>query len=165
MLDSHVFVPNKLPYLKGNERPAVECILCAILEGNPLVTRLIVYEGEKSLITLNLYPYNPGHLMIFPKRHLLDIRQMDLHEEKEIQLLMKKSLDVLDTAYSPSGYNIGWNIGESSGASIAHIHLHIVPRYRNEIGFMDIIGGAKIMVEDPLKTRKRLTKLFKNMLK
>jgi hypothetical protein len=63
-------------------------------------------------------------------------------------------------AYSPQGYNIGWNIGDASGASISHLHMHVVPRYHRELGFIDIIGGAKIIVEDPEVTRDSLRAAF-----
>ncbi|MFW6138916.1 MAG: HIT domain-containing protein, partial [Spirochaetota bacterium] len=72
-----------------------------------------------------------------------------------------KTLDILDRLYSPCGYNIGYNIGSFAGASISHVHMHVIPRYENELGFIDIVGGAKILVEDPTKTMQRLKQAFK----
>ena len=69
-------------------------------------------------------------------------------------------MDILDKEYMPQGFNIGFNIGEASGASIAHLHRHIVPRYKNELGFIDIVGGAKIYIEDPKETVKKIKKSF-----
>jgi ATP adenylyltransferase len=98
--------------------------------------------------------------MIFPKRHVVDVRELKEGEVLEIHRLAKMSLDILDELYKPSGYNLGYNIGSFSGASIEHIHLHIVPRYRNELGFIDIIGGSKIIVEEPSLTKEKLWEAF-----
>jgi ATP adenylyltransferase len=149
----------KLNYVKG-KRPKVRCILCSIGKRSPKVKNLVVYETEGFTIALNLYPYNVGHLMIFPKRHVIDVRTLKKEEVLEIHRLAKMSLDILDELYKPSGYNLGYNIGSFSGASIEHIHLHIVPRYRNELGFIDIIGGSKIIVEEPSLTKEKLWEAF-----
>lgn len=151
----NLFVPDKLNYIKG-ERPDVKCILCSVINKNKKVVSLEIKRFEYCCVSLNLYPYNPGHLMIFPLRHIEDIRELTENEELEINKVTKLMLDVLDDVYEPGGFNLGYNINKFSGASIAHIHLHIVPRYRSEIGFMDIIGGKKIIVETPDKTLDKL---------
>jgi ATP adenylyltransferase len=150
---------NKLQYIKG-KRPMVECIFCAIINRAEEVEKLLVFEGENTVISVNKYPYNSGHLLICPKRHIIDYRELTPEEEQEIQLMLRKSLDALDTLYSPSGYNVGYNIGEFAGASLPHLHMHVIPRYPNELGFIDIVGGAKIVVEDPEQTMKNLKKAF-----
>jgi len=160
MINSNLFTVNKLAYATGN-RPEVECILCAIVDKDPKVTDLIVYEGNNALVCVNLYPYNTGHVMVFPKRHLTDIRQYNEKELLEIEDLSKRCMDALDILYKPSGFNIGYNIGNNSGASIAHLHRHVIPRYLNEIGVIDIIGGAKIIVEDPIITKNKFIEVFK----
>jgi ATP adenylyltransferase len=152
---SNFFIPSKMEYVMG-DRPDVECILCAIKEGDLRVKRLDVFRYKGFIISLNLYPYNAGHVMIFPERHIVDIRDLDDKEVLILNKLTKKCLDVLDELYSPAGYNLGYNLKDASGASIPHLHLHIVPRFKNELGFIDIIAGSKIIVEDPNVTRKRL---------
>jgi ATP adenylyltransferase len=146
---TNLFVPDKLEYIRGTKRPDVECILCAIVEGNDKVTRLEAYRSDLFVVAMNLYPYTPGHLMVFPKRHVTDPRMLTDEEVMELYKVQNLSLDVLENVYSPHGFNLGYNVGEAGGASIAHIHLHIVPRYRRELGFIDIISGAKIIIEDP----------------
>lgn len=160
MQRQNLFTPDKLPYAQG-ERPDVPCILCAVRDGDGRVRNLEIWRAKRSIITLNLYPYSPGHMMIFPKRHIKDVRSLHKVERDEIDRLVRLSLNVLDRIYSPHGYNIGYNMGEVSGASMEHLHLHIVPRYRNEIGFIDIINGTRVIVEDPLKTKARLIEAFK----
>ncbi len=143
-----LFVPAKRKYVRG-ERPRVECILCAVRQKNPAVERLILAEDRFVFITMNLFPYNPGHLMIVPNRHVVDPRQYKPAEQRAVEMWSHRLLDVLDEIYQPSGYNIGYNIGQASGASIDHVHLHIVPRFKNEVGFIDVIGGARVHVDDP----------------
>ncbi len=149
---------NKLGYLK--EKKSKRCILCAIVEGSNDVDRLIVYESEHIIVSLNLYPYNPGHLLLIPRRHLTDIRQMSVEERASMDELTRQCLDHLDKVFKPSGYNIGYNQGLAAGGSIEHLHLHIIPRYQNEIGIAELIGGKKVLVQNPLETLRLLRQEF-----
>lgn len=162
VIQSNLFVPGKMQYARGNSRPDVECILCAVVEGNDKVVRLDVYRSKLFVVALNLYPYAPGHVLVFPKRHITDLRMLNDEEVLELNKTQNLCLDILEKLYAPSGFNLGYNIGEAGGASIEHLHLHIVPRYRREMGFIDIISGTKIIIEDPkdslLKLRESFTK-------
>ncbi len=159
-VDFHnLFSVNKLQYIK-EKSTGTGCILCSIANRDTDVVNLVVAEGKKTAVCVNRFPYNSGHLLIFPKRHITDYRDFLEEEELEINKFLRASLDVLDSTYSPSGYNFGYNTGEFAGASIAHLHMHLIPRYRNELGFIDIIGGAKILVENPAQTMKKLKKAF-----
>lgn len=144
----------KMAYVKG-KRPD-GCILCLIRDGSEDVVDLSVYSDELFCVTVNLYPYNPGHVMIFPKRHLLDIREYSEAEEQELAKLTKMFLGVLEETHSPSGFNIGYNMGFSAGASIGHIHLHMIPRYPRETGISDLIGGRRVLIESPYTSRDRI---------
>lgn len=156
----NLFVPNKMSYARGKNRPDVDCILCSIVRNDENVVNLNVYETPLFVVSLNLYPYTPGHLMVFPKRHIVDIREYTDEEITALFTLEKLCLNVLDELYTPHGYNLGYNVGAVAGASIEHLHFHIVPRYRRELGFIDIIGGAKVIVEEPNETRKRVREAF-----
>ncbi|HEB30810.1 MAG TPA: HIT domain-containing protein [Spirochaetes bacterium] len=159
-VDFHnLFSVNKLQYIK-EKSTGTGCILCSIANRDTDVVNLVVAEGKKTAVCVNRFPYNSGHLLIFPKRHITDYRDFLEEEELEINKFLRASLDVLDSTYSPSGYNFGYNTGEFAGASISHLHMHVIPRYRNELGFIDIIGGAKILVENPAQTMKKLKKAF-----
>lgn len=156
----NLFVPGKIEYARGEKRPDVDCILCAIVEENDKVIRLDVHRSRLFVVALNLYPYTPGHLIVFPKRHITDPRMLDDEEVMELHKLQNLCLDILESLYTPHGFNLGYNIGEAGGASIEHLHLHIVPRYRREMGFIDIIGGTKIIVEDPNVSQFRVREAF-----
>ncbi|MGQ9706477.1 MAG: HIT family protein [bacterium] len=158
--DNYLFVPDKSHYVREKSNMK-NCILCSIIKGDKVYRNLIVYKDDKFAITLNLYPYNPGHLMVFPKRHIEDIREMTEDEFIIMHRLIIKAMNILTGEYEPSGFNIGFNIGRSSGASILHLHCHIVPRYKNELGMIDIISGTRIMIEGIDKTYERLKRAFK----
>lgn len=159
-IKGNLFVPAKVGYVRG-EKPDVDCILCAVISKDPRVKSLEVFRSVRFSVCANLYPYSPGHLLIFPQRHIGDVREFTGTEARELFQLEKKTLCILDKVYHPHGYNIGYNIGEWSGNSIKHLHLHIVPRYRNELGFVDIITESRIIVDDPVKNLPRLRRLFK----
>ena len=160
-LEKHRVVANKMAYSRGN-RPAVDCILCAVVRKDPAVSNLTVYRCPGHFVTLNLYPYNPGHVMIVPEPHYLDVRELSDAEVLATHRLQSLTLRVLDRVYKPGGYNVGYNLGQSSGASIPHIHLQIVPRYGSEVGFFDILSDSRVIVEDPHVTRERLMEGFES---
>jgi ATP adenylyltransferase len=149
---------DKLTYLKG-KRPE-GCILCLINEGSDAVERLIAFETGLFMVSVNLYPYNPGHLIVFPRRHVTDIRQLDAEERRGLDALVDRCLSVLDSTHAPAGYNIGYNMGLVAGASIDHLHLHIIPRYPREIGIAELIAGKRVLVEDPKTTLERVKAAF-----
>lgn len=159
---SYLFNTDKIKYVKG-DKPSVGCILCAIRDKNPLVKNLNVHTTEKFIIAVNLFPFNPGHVMIFPKRHICQIGEMTDDEAGEMHSLLCKTIQIINEEFNPSGYNIGYNLGEGSGASIAHLHQHIVPRYTNEVGFLDVLSGTRVIVSDPVVVMERLKLKFSSL--
>ncbi len=155
----HLFIPSKINYVRG-KRPEVDCILCAITAHDKRVVDSTVFHNDLMTITLNIYPYNPGHLMIFPNRHIEDLTELSGEEVSEMHRLTVLAVNILKELYHPQGFNIGYNLGESSGASVKHLHRHIVPRYKSELGFVDILAGSKIYVEDPLRVLTILKEAF-----
>lgn len=155
---SYFFNFDKMKYVKG-PRPE-GCILCLVRDHSPDVVDLTVFTDDLFTISVNLYPYNPGHLMIFPNRHLEDIREYTRAEEARITELTREALDVLSHTHGPSGFNIGYNMGGVAGASIDHLHQHIIPRYPREIGIADLIAGNRVLIEDPHVTRDRVRDQF-----
>lgn len=161
-IEKHNIVRGKLNYAKG-ARPKVDCILCGVAENDPRVDNLVVYREQGYFVTLNLYPYNPGHLMVAPERHLEDIREFSDVDTLEMHRLQVLSIEVLERVYRPSGFNVGYNLGEASGASIPHLHLQIVPRYGTEVGFFDLLSDSRVIVEAPEVTREKLQSAFAEM--
>ncbi len=137
------------------EKPE-KCILCLIAEESEKVEKLKVWENSLFIVSVNLYPYNPGHLIVFPRRHITDIREFTAKEEQQMVIITRSLLTIIDKTHTPSAFNIGYNMGPVAGASITHLHRHIIPRYPREIGIADLIAGKKVLVEDPRVTCKRI---------
>lgn len=157
---SHLATEGKLAYTRGR-RPQVECLLCAVLAGHRDVEKLLIITTKLWAVSANLYPYNPGHLLIFPRRHTEDIRSLKRAEQRELHDVQACALDVLDAMYSPHGFNVGFNLGRSAGASVRHLHLHVVPRYDGELGFLDLLSQTRTVVEAPRTTVRRLRARFR----
>ncbi len=151
----------KLSYVTGKKPDG--CILCLIRDNSPDVVNLTVYESELFMVSINLYPFNPGHLMIFPRRHAVDIRDLSSVENHELSRLVNQTLSVLDQLYNPAGYNIGYNMGAAAGASIDHIHMHIIPRYQRELGMADLLAGRRVLVESPVDSTTRVRAAFQEL--
>ena len=146
----------KLEYVQGKNRPDIECILCGVRDNDERVVSLKVYQDEVLFITLNLYPYNPGHLMVIPNRHILRFIELTQAENKHITRTIQGLQLLLDEIYKPIGYNIGMNEGKIAGGSIEHLHFHIVPRYGSELGFIDIVGKTRVLPEGLKAVKKKI---------
>ncbi len=147
----------KMSYVRS--RHPAGCILCMARDGHPDVVDLSIWRDELFLAAVNLYPYNPGHLLLYPRRHVEDVRELTAEEERRLASLQRWLLGLLDQAFAPHGYNIGYNMGGAAGASINHLHLHLIPRYPRETGIADLIAGRRVLVEDPRETARRLREL------
>lgn len=153
-MSEYFFNFEKLNYIKSPKPEG--CIICLVGEKSDEVVDLTVWENEDFLVMVNLYPYNPGHLMIAPRRHITDIRDLSPSEEETFFTLQRRFLTLMDRLYSPNAYNIGFNMGLSAGASIEHLHLHIIPRYPREVGIADLVAGKRVLVESPLESAERI---------
>jgi ATP adenylyltransferase len=110
---------------------------------------------------MNIFPYNPGHLMIAPYRHIGDFEKLNNEEIEEIFEFLKKSIEILKKVYSPDGFNVGLNIGKIAGAGFyEHIHFHIVPRWAGDTNFMPVIGNTKVISEELKRTYKKIKKYY-----
>ena len=149
---------DKMSYVKG--RHPAGCILCMARDRSPDVMDLSIWRDEHFVASVNLYPYNPGHLLVYPCRHVEDIRELSAEEERKLTALLRWLLGILDRGCGPHAYNIGFNMGAAAGASINHLHLHIIPRYPRETGIADLIAGRRVLVEDPRETARRLSEII-----
>jgi diadenosine tetraphosphate (Ap4A) HIT family hydrolase len=152
----YIAAPHKLAYIEGKDRHEIPCIFCAIIEGNPRVKTKIVYRDSEYMVILNMFPFNPGHVMVVPIRHVVKLSEFNQSELNAFFQMGAKTTRLVETAFNPTGMNIGLNIGSAAGASIKHLHLHIVPRYQRELGFMETTADTRTLVMNAETTFKRL---------
>ena len=141
--------PWRMQYVTAIERPP-GCVFCISSPPDPEddERRLVVYRGAHAFIILNLYPYNPGHLLIAPYRHTAELGGLMSEECGELMALVQRALRALHDDRGPHGYNLGMNLGTVSGAGIVdHLHLHLVPRWQGDTNFMPVTGETKVIPE------------------
>lgn len=141
----NLWAPWRMRYIKGEDRVSGSCVLC---EAPRMGDRdaLIIYRGERAYVILNKYPYNSGHLMIVPYRHVPDLEGLDREELVEMMELARASMRALREAFKPHGFNLGINIGEAAGAGIAgHVHLHVLPRWVGDTNYTMTFAGVKVI--------------------
>lgn len=148
------------------EKKKSNCIFCdAVSEDIISEDSLVVRKSKLTFTVLNLYPYNNGHLMIVPNRHLNDFQNLSSEENSEIMYELQLAQKCLAIVSRPDGFNIGANIGKSSGAGIDdHIHFHIVPRWNGDTNFMPVLGEVKVLSQDLLNTKKELIRAYESVL-
>jgi ATP adenylyltransferase len=118
---------------------------------------LVVARGELVYVVLNLYPYNPGHLMVVPYRRVSELEDLTDSESAELMAFTQKAIRVIKNVSRPHGFNVGINLGTSAGGSLAeHLHVHVVPRWRGDANFITIIGGSKVIPQLLRDTRQLL---------
>lgn len=141
-----------------------ECVFCSAKNDDiKNDNSLVLYKGNYNFIMMNLYPYNNGHLMIIPFRHVSDYIELTTDELNEIMLLNKKSIVALKKIMSPHGFNFGANIGQAAGAGIhTHLHFHLVPRWSGDTNFMPVLGEVKVISQDLLVTKNKIIESFEN---
>jgi ATP adenylyltransferase len=155
-----LWAPHRLEYLKGENRPlegnGIECPFCTIPKMDD-ANGLIVHRGNEAYVVMNLYPYNPGHLLICAYRHVADLTDLSESERNEISSLTSHAMTTIRKVSSPAGFNLGMNQGAISGAGVAaHIHQHVVPRWPGDANFMPIIGQTKVLPQLLTETRTAL---------
>ncbi len=144
---------------KGDEG----CVFCRENKMEPETGESMkFYEGKHCFIMMNLYPYNNGHVMVVPRRHLSDFSDLSEEEMNEVMKLVKKVIKALKKIMKPHGFNFGANLGKAAGAGIdQHLHFHIVPRWNGDTNFMPALGEIKVISQDLLTTRNNLAMAFK----
>jgi len=145
---------SKYIYLRRHDK----CIFCGNKSAASNHKRYIIDKSKHSFSMLNLYPYNNGHVMVAPYRHVRDLSGLSREELLDLMELVRKTKKKLDAKMKPEGYNIGMNIGKIAGAGFAgHLHIHIVPRWDGDTNFMPVLGDTKV-VSDSLHTVQRILK-------
>jgi ATP adenylyltransferase len=143
-----LWAPWRLSYVAGEKPPAEKdpCFLCQGLREADDRRNLIVQRGPLSVVVLNRYPYNNGHLLIAPRAHKADLAELEPAEVLETQTTLTRMLQVLDGVMHPDGYNVGLNLGRVAGAGLpGHLHWHVVPRWDGDTNFMPVLAGVKVI--------------------
>jgi ATP adenylyltransferase len=154
-----LWTPHRLAYIKGQNKPTTdddECPFCRVI-GLPDEVGLIVARGSHVYAVLNLYPYNPGHLMVCPYRHVADYPDLTSGETEELSDFTKRAMAAVRAVSGAHGFNIGMNQGAIAGAGIAaHLHQHVVPRWGGDTNFMPVVGRTKVLPQLLAETRALL---------
>jgi ATP adenylyltransferase len=145
-----------MQYIRGKKPEG--CVFCEVGAADPSEDeeRYVVFRGTHHYVVLNIWPYNNGHAMIVPFRHVTDITEMTDDESLEMFHLSRKLVQAYRSSMEAQGVNLGLNLGRVSGGSIDHLHLHLVPRWMGDANFMPIIGNTKVLVETLADTFERL---------
>ncbi len=145
---------------KGDDSACPFCDALTADEGR----ELIVDEGPTCFVILNLYPYNSGHLMVVPRRHVGTLAALDAVELSEMATSTRRAEMALTEAYEPQGINLGMNLGRPAGAGILdHLHIHLVPRWTGDTNFMSVVGHVRVLPEELPRTAERLRPIFSRL--
>lgn len=154
-----LWAPWRLEYIRGPKPD--ECIFCSKPAMDDAAAALIIRRGEHCFAMLNAYPYNNGHVMVSPYRHVPSIEELDEEELLELMLLSQRTLAALRSAYGPEGFNIGINQGKIAGAGFdEHVHLHVVPRWGGDTNYMPVIGSTRVLPQSLDDSYAALTTAF-----
>jgi ATP adenylyltransferase len=154
--------PWRLAYVTGASGPSTDCIFCNTAE--PGRDELVLVRGQLSYVILNLYPYNNGHLMVVPDRHVATLQASTPQERLELMRFTRHAEMALTEAYAPQGINVGINLGRPAGAGVIdHLHVHLVPRWNGDTNFMTVIGNVRVLPEDLSATASRLRPIFERL--
>ena len=146
-----LWAPWRIEYIKQAKEPG--CIFCIKPAQKQDKENFILFRGKTSFIIMNYYPYNNGHLMVVPFRHIADIAELTDDERLELMQLLAFSKEALANTMSPHGFNVGMNLGQVAGAGVKdHLHFHIVPRWNGDTNFMPISGHTKVVSEGLAET-------------
>ena len=154
-----IWAPWRMQFIRMKKSSG--CFLCENPGQDQDAQNYILYRGSKNFVILNSYPYNPGHLMVAPYRHVAFLEDLTEEERNEHFKIVNQCVGALREEVKPEGFNIGMNLGKSSGAGIAdHIHTHIVPRWQGDTNFIPVLTDTKVLPEALAETYDRLKGRF-----
>jgi ATP adenylyltransferase len=152
----------RLAYVTGGQAPQ-GCIFCDALTTED-ARSLVLFRGPTCFVILNLFPYNNGHLMIVPNRHVATLASLTPDERDELMVLAQRAEQAVGEAYRPEGLNVGLNLGRPAGAGIAdHLHVHVVPRWTGDTNFISVVGQVRVLPEELETTAARLRPIFERL--
>jgi ATP adenylyltransferase len=159
-----LWTPWRLAYVTEASVEAPGCIFCEAL-AQIATEPLVVYRGHAVFVILNKFPYNNGHLMVVPHRHVGWLGALERPELNEIMELTQASERALRDVYRPHGFNVGLNLGKSAGAGVLdHLHMHVVPRWAGDTNFISVVGETRVLPEELPATAGKLRAAFQTVL-
>ncbi|HLH75817.1 MAG TPA: HIT domain-containing protein [Candidatus Binataceae bacterium] len=161
---ARLWAPWRAAYVSGARRSA-GCIFCMKgLSAAARKRRLVLHLGPRALVMLNRYPYNNGHLLIAPRRHLASLELLEGPERADLDFLLAQSVRLLRMAMRPVGFNLGANLGRVAGAGVAdHFHWHVVPRWEGDTNFMPVLASVRVLSEHLEASFATLDPLFSKL--
>jgi ATP adenylyltransferase len=155
----HIWAPWRIEYVRSVKPKG--CILCDKPDEDKDTENYVLFRGKMNFVMLNGYPYNPGHLMISPYRHISSLETMTEQERHEHFDIVSRCIEILRKELKPEGFNIGINLGKPAGAGVEdHIHTHIVPRWNGDTNFITVIGDVRVVPEALADSYKKLKGWF-----
>lgn len=140
------------------DAPDSGCVMCRLADpGEPLEEHHVLWRGGRAAAALNAYPYNSGHLMVMPRRHVGELEELDGDESAELWAAVTAAVAAVKRAYRPEGLNVGLNLGRAAGAGIpGHLHVHVLPRWAGDSNFMTSVAEARVLPETLSRSAEKL---------
>jgi len=149
-----------MAYVGGESPRTSECFICDAIEGSGLDAKLVVARADQAVVMLNRFPYSPGHVLVAPTRHAHDLRDLSGEEGAVLFTTMQRTMRAIEAGLTPDGFNLGLNVGAAAGASVEHVHVHVVPRWSGDTNFMPVLADVKVIPEHLDATAGRLREAF-----
>ncbi len=159
-----MFSPWRMEYIRGGGTGGSRCIFCITEDDRRDPERLVLGIYTNTVAICNRFPYNNGHVLIAPRRHVAELVQLSGEERGELLSLVALGTKVLEEEYSPEGFNVGMNLGKVAGAGIAdHLHVHLVPRWCGDTNFLTSVLATRVLPESLSQTHGRLSARFESL--
>lgn len=156
-----IWAPWRMAYILEGAKDG-ECIFCDKLKETDTRSSLVLAQTEHSMVMLNKYPYNNGHLLVAPKKHADQFSSLSAEEYADLSRVLRRSVGIVLKALRPGGVNLGMNLGKCAGAGVEHhLHWHLVPRWEGDTNFMPVVGEVRVMSQHLLESYDRLIPFFK----
>jgi len=154
-----LFAPSRGSY--PSKKPDVSCLFCAIANNDPAVPSKVLYNDGEYMVLMNIFPYNRGHLEVVPVEHVTDLTDLNSESLKRLFLMVNKTIELVRVVMEPAGINVGVNLGQAAGASVEHLHVHVLPRFEMESGFMETVSNTRVIEESIDETYSKYMKHVK----
>ena len=157
----HLWAPWRIEYIKQQGDKERGCPFCVLPKEEPSSENLVLFKNERLFVIMNKFPYNPGHLLVIPRAHVREPKNLEKGVWQELSTAIQACLDILTEAFKPQGFNVGINLGSGAGAGIPdHLHWHIVPRWNGDTNFMPVVAETKAIPTHNTTVYRQLEKYF-----